>query len=123
MSSRDPVPIGPRKSFTQKKRLEILLAHGGRCGICGEKISGSYEIEHRIPHAISGRNDDANLYPAHKECHALKTTSDRKDIAKCDRIIRKSDPETRKPPRMKSRPFPKGGKTKWPKQKFERREK
>lgn len=86
MPEREPVMIPPRKSFTKAQRLRIFMAHGGVCGICNAKIFGSYEIEHRIPHAICGRDDDGNLYPAHPACHAPKTAEDKGAIAKLKRL-------------------------------------
>lgn len=84
---RARVVVPPRPKFSAKRRASIFLAHGGKCGICGLKIHGSeYEIEHRIPRAISADDSDENLYPAHKGCHAAKTPMDRKDIAKAQRL-------------------------------------
>lgn len=84
---RPKVVVPPRPKFSRSKRAAIFLAHGGRCGICKLKIHGDdYDIEHRIPRAISANDDDGNLYPVHRGCHAAKTSGDRKDIAKVQRL-------------------------------------
>lgn len=109
--------------MTKARRARIFLAHAGVCGLCGEKIAGAYEIEHRIPWFISEDDSDANLYPAHVDCHKQKTKADKGNIAKVKRLIAKGSPETRKPPKMKSggfRPKPEGFKHSWPKRRFGR---
>ncbi|MCC4295817.1 HNH endonuclease [Brevundimonas aurantiaca] len=105
MPQRARVVVPPRPKFTAKRRLSIFMAHGGRCGICGLKIHGDdYDIEHRIARAISANDADDNLYPAHRGCHATKTTQDRKDIAKAQRLAKETC--TREPARkLKSRGF------------------
>jgi 5-methylcytosine-specific restriction endonuclease McrA len=110
-----------RPSMSKLRRARIFAAHEGKCELCGEKINGPYEIEHRIAWWISKDDSDGNLYPCHVECHKPKTKTDKGKIAKVKRLIAKADPETRKSPKMKSagfRPKPPGFKTKWPKRKF-----
>lgn len=105
---REAVELINRKSFTSKQRLEILLASDGRCKICGEKITGPFEVEHRVPVALGGTNDPSNLEAVHPQpCHSSKTKADVKAIAKAKRLEKKSSPETRKPATMKSRGFQK----------------
>jgi 5-methylcytosine-specific restriction protein A len=116
---REPVFIHPRKSFSAKDRARIFAQHDGICGISKRKIQAGeeWQIEHRIALALGGTNDDENLYPALVEPHKGKTRLDVRAIAKCKRIERKADPLTRKPSRMQSRGFQKGG----PKQKINSR--
>ena len=105
MPEREPVTIPARRSFSKKERAEIFLAHGGICGLCKQKITGAYEIEHRIPHALGGGDGRGNLYPAHGGCHASKTSIDRKDIAKARRRAGETCAgETKNP--LRSRGFP-----------------
>jgi hypothetical protein len=121
--NREPVFIHPRKSFSAKNRARIFALHDGICGISKRKIQAgeAWEIEHRIALALGGTNEDENLYPALVEPHKGKTRTDKGAIAKCKRIERKSNPLTRKPSTMQSRPFPKT-KTTWPKRPFKGRE-
>lgn len=76
-----------RKSFTAKDRARIFTAHGGICGLSGVKIgpTDAWHIEHRVPVALGGSNDDENLYPALVEPHKDKTRDDVKRIAKAKR--------------------------------------
>jgi len=76
-----------RKSFSAKDRARIFAAHGGVCGLSGVKIKPgeAWHIEHRVPVALGGSNDDENLYPALVKPHALKTKDDVKRIAKAKR--------------------------------------
>lgn len=107
--------------MTKARRARVFLAHKGVCELCGEKIVGPYEIEHRISWWISKDDSDANLYPCHVACHKPKTKADAKTRAKVKRLIRKESPDSRKPPKMKSagfRPKPEGFRYKWPSRKF-----
>ena len=76
-----------RKSFSAKDRLRIFAAHNGVCGLSGVKIGAgdAWHIEHRVPVALGGSNDDENLYPALVEPHKAKTKDDVKRIAKAKR--------------------------------------
>lgn len=119
---REPVVPVPRPSMSKARRVRIFVKEDGRCYLCNEKvkIGDLFEVEHVIPWAISFDDSDENLKIAHTVCHKqMKTKGDMRDIAKIKRIIKKSDPVTRKPSRMQSRGFQKGQKTKWPTRKFE----
>jgi 5-methylcytosine-specific restriction enzyme A len=76
-----------RKSFSAKDRLRIFAAHNGVCGLSGVKIGvgDAWHIEHRVPVALGGSNEDENLYPALVEPHKAKTKDDVKRIAKAKR--------------------------------------
>lgn len=65
-------------------------------------------IDHRIPLFMGGADDDANLRFLCPACDKPKTAKDAADRGHVKRLIAKSDPTTRKPPKMRSRPFPKG---------------
>ena len=112
--TREPVPATPRKAMTPARRRRIILAHDGQCARlgCGGVIG--LEIDHVIPLELGGPDEDHNLEPLCGPHHKAKTALDAKMIARARRLRKKADPATRKPPRMKSRPFPKSG----PKQKI-----
>lgn len=80
----------PRKSLTRNQRAELFLEHGGRCYLCGCIINAgrgeAWEVEHVEAREISGRDDWANLRPAHVDCHKVKTKEDKAIIAKCNRV-------------------------------------
>ena len=107
-----------RPSMSKVRRARIFEAHKGLCGLCGKKITGDYDIEHRIPWAISFDDSDGNLYPAHKDGHALKTKQDVKDIAKAKRLAGETG-QNRIKKSIPSRPFDKPKEKKpWPKRGF-----
>lgn len=78
-----------RRTWTPRRKLAVFETHGGKCHICGQKIDGArepWELEHLIPIAMGGDDDETNAAPAHVSCHAQKTTTDRKQIAKANRV-------------------------------------
>lgn len=103
-----------RPSIGKSRRARIFLAHDGVCWLCRAKIGANepYDIDHMIAREIMGEgaDEDSNLAPAHKLCHMEKTKSDRKAIAKSNRIRRSNGPvELRKVKHpIPSRAFGKG---------------
>lgn len=77
-----------RRPLTPLRRLKLFEAAAGVCHLCGQKIQigQTWEVEHRIPLAMGGADDETNMSPAHVACHAEKTRVDRRDLAKVDRI-------------------------------------
>lgn len=81
-----------RRARSRAERQRILLAHGHKCGWCGCRIdpSDAWDLDHIIPLEISGDDSDRNLQPIHRfPCHREKTSRDRRDIAKCQRVAKK----------------------------------
>ena len=77
-----------RRSFSQKKRAEIVLRQNGRCAMCGSKLQpGKFEIDHIAALIHSGTNDDDNLRAICAiPCHRNKSRADVHARAKADRI-------------------------------------
>lgn len=78
-----------RRTWTPKRKLAVFEAHGGICHLCGAKIDGTrepWELEHIIPIALGGADDETNAKPAHVACHRAKTTQDVAQIAKANRV-------------------------------------
>ncbi|MBN8189508.1 HNH endonuclease [Salipiger thiooxidans] len=78
-----------RRRWTAKRRLALFEAHKGTCHICGEKIDGTreaWDVEHIIPLAMGGDDDEGNCAPAHASCHKAKTKEDAGNIAKANRV-------------------------------------
>ena len=64
----------------QKIRLRILKRDGELCQPCqrqGRIVEGR-EVDHIIPRAIGGTNDDANLQTICKACHLDKTQREKR---------------------------------------------
>lgn len=57
------------------RRHVILARNDGLCGICGQSIEGEFHIDHIVPVALGGTDDEANLQPAHPRCNILKGAS------------------------------------------------
>ena len=76
-----------RKTISVKLRVKIFAQNNGECHICGGKIGvgESWQVEHRIPFAMGGADDESNWVPAHIKCHRTKTTEDVGNIAKAKR--------------------------------------
>ena len=87
-----------RRSMTPARRRRIFEARGGICAFCDKPIEGPYDIDHLLPLALGGADDDGgNTVPMHPECHRIKTFGrprhrdggDAKRIAKIRRMRRK----------------------------------
>jgi 5-methylcytosine-specific restriction endonuclease McrA len=112
---REEVGPTPRKALSHKQRLEVLLAGKGRCSLCGEKIDGPFDVDHRIPLFRGGADDITNMTPMHPACHrGTKTPVDAKANAKLRRLKAKNDgtfPESKF--KLKSKPFDVGARGLW----------
>lgn len=65
-----------RRHLSTRERRRIFEAHGGKCHVCGRAVQPgqAWELEHIIPLALGGADDETNLAPAHKKgCHSRKT--------------------------------------------------
>lgn len=102
-----------RRTWTSRRKLAVFEAHAGRCHICGGKIDGTreaWELEHIIPIAMGGEDDETNAAPAHASCHKGKTATDKAQIAKANRVRAKHNGAKAKP--KATLPGSKGGKWK-----------
>lgn len=76
-----------RRTFSQKKRAEIVLRQGGNCRDCGEKLQPSrFQIDHRQALIHDGDNSDENLAAVCDACHRIKTKKDVHARAHADRV-------------------------------------
>ena len=102
---REPVAPQNRVKLTPKRRLEVLIAFGGRCNTCKEKITGPFDIDHVLALINGGSNEVGNLVPLHPECHRLKTKGDVKIAAKIKRLNAREDGTRRERKPIQSRGF------------------
>jgi len=74
----NPLDVGARKKMTPKKRMQVFVAHGGKCCLCDQRIlvGDRWILEHIKPLWRDGDNDDANLAPAHEKCAKHKTKAE-----------------------------------------------
>lgn len=109
--NREKVDATPRRAFTPKQRAEAFLACGGRCYLCGQKIDGEYQVDHRLALHHGGKHELSNWFCVHIPCHRDKTKTDAKASGKLRRAAKKFgvdfDPEAKKPSRLQGRGFDK----------------
>jgi 5-methylcytosine-specific restriction protein A len=78
--------VTARRPISTARKVAIFLAAKGICHLCGGYIRGKlWEVEHVIPLAMGGADDETNMRPAHKACHAPKTAEDVGNIARAKR--------------------------------------
>lgn len=110
-----------RRGMHEARKRRIWERDGGLCWRCHEPVpmdGPEVTYDHRIGLWITLSDADESISPSHTfTCDKVKTAADQTTIAKIKRIIRKADPETRKPSQMRSRGFAKGG----PKQRIQSR--
>lgn len=64
-------------SKEQARRRRILYRYLGTCHICGKQ--GADQVDHVVPLAEGGADDELNLAPIHSEpCHRQKTAAEAK---------------------------------------------
>lgn len=78
-----------RRSMTKARAARIFLAHNGKCCNCGQQIrqGDGWFVEHPIPLAQGGADDETNTAPAHTKCKPAKDATDAASKAKRDRIV------------------------------------
>lgn len=78
-----------RRRRSPEQREAICKAHNWTCCICKGQIDPVREkwiLEHEIPLASGGADDETNIAPAHQRCAIEKTKDDLTKIAKGKRI-------------------------------------
>jgi hypothetical protein len=83
------IPHTKRRSMTKARAARIFLAHNGKCCNCGQQIRQGEQwfVEHPVPLAQGGADDDTNTAPAHTKCKPKKDATDAASKAKRDRIV------------------------------------
>lgn len=78
-----------RRKMTKARATKIFVARNGICFTCRQQIRAgqAWFIEHPVPVAQGGSDDDADLWPAHTRCKAEKDATDAASKAKRDRIV------------------------------------
>lgn len=89
MADLQMVAHAKRRSMTKARAAKIFLAHNGRCINCTQQIrqGESWFIEHPVPLAQGGADDDTNTAPAHTRCKAKKDAIDAANKAQRDRHV------------------------------------
>lgn len=101
-----------RRTITTAMRLRIWTAHAGLCHLCKLPIHADrgelWDVEHIKPLWLGGDDTEANMAPAHRDCHAPKTRDEATVRAKTNRQAARHI-GAMPPPKVKlqSRGFPK----------------
>ncbi len=103
-----------RRRFSETALAARLLEFDGRCADCGNKIGGIHgriEWDHIQALNMGGEDVIENLQPLHTGCHKQKTATDKKHMAKGDRMIRRDSGIGR----QSRNPLPGGKGSRWKK--------
>ena len=72
-----PNTIQKRKRITPYQAKKIAAAQNWRCACgCGQILDASYEIDHKIPLHLGGKNDESNLQALLRTHHQGKTSKE-----------------------------------------------
>ena len=67
------------------RRRRLWERDGGICGFCGEPVPfGEMDIDHRIPRAAGGTDDEDNLRCAHRRCNRAQPGKERRGKSRPD---------------------------------------
>ncbi|OYE04604.1 group II intron reverse transcriptase/maturase [Nostoc sp. 'Peltigera membranacea cyanobiont' 232] len=68
------------------RKAKLLKLQKGKCPWCGLSFQewDVLEVDHKIPRALSGKDEYKNLQLLHRHCHDVKTAIDLKEIRKKD---------------------------------------
>ena len=104
--------VEKRRRFRPADIQARYLEQGGCCALCPLEIGERFIADHRVPRALGGKTNKANLDLICVACDLEKTFGKGGDIsriAKTNRLIRKSDPATRRQSKrpLRSRGFDK----------------
>lgn len=58
----------------QRRARRVLARYMHCCHICGRK--GATEVDHVVPLAEGGPDDESNLAPFHEDCHRKRTQAE-----------------------------------------------
>ena len=50
----------------------LVARDGENCYLCGQPLSGAVHVDHVVPRARGGSNDESNLALVHERCNYLK---------------------------------------------------
>ena len=78
-------------AIPSRVKLRILERQGGKCALTGVAfgVKRPAEFDHIIALRMGGENREDNLQALIGPAHKTKTSNDRRDIAKADRIRKK----------------------------------
>lgn len=91
----EPVEIEKRHPFRPADVMARYHQQDGVCALCPNPIDKRFIKDHRVPRAMGGKTNYANLQLICEVCAAGKDPADISDIARAKRLALKADPATR----------------------------
>jgi len=65
-----------KRSVSETKKKYVASNQDWKCGHCSNKLTHTFEIDHKIRLEHGGGNDPSNLVALCRECHGQKTASE-----------------------------------------------
>lgn len=66
---------GSKRCVSETKKKYVASNQGWKCNDCGEKLSHTFQVDHKIDLQFGGDNSVGNLAALCNNCHAEKTAS------------------------------------------------
>jgi hypothetical protein len=67
---------GTKRSVSETKKKYVAYNQDWKCGHCSNKLTHTFEVDHKIRLEHGGGNDPSNLVALCRECHGQKTASE-----------------------------------------------
>lgn len=65
-----------KRSVSETKKKYVAFNQDWKCGHCNNKLTHTFEVDHKIRLEHGGGNDPSNLVALCRECHGQKTASE-----------------------------------------------
>ena len=69
-------PKATKRSVSETKKKYVAYMQDWKCGQCKNKLTHTFEVDHRIRLEHGGGNDVSNLVALCRECHEQKTAAE-----------------------------------------------
>ena len=69
-------PKPTKRSVSETKKKYVAYMQDWKCGQCKNKLTHTFEVDHRIRLEHGGGNDVSNLVALCRECHGQKTAAE-----------------------------------------------
>ena len=67
---------GTKRSVSETKKKYVAYNQDWKCGHCNNKLTHTFEVDHKVRLEHGGGNDPSNLVALCRECHGQKTASE-----------------------------------------------
>ena len=66
-----------KRNVSALLKKKVAASQGWKCGMCGEMLDETYEVDHKVALYKGGSNDESNLVGVCPHCHRKKTVEER----------------------------------------------